>query len=286
MLVGPRSKTGERFVETLCRYSEDLYRIRRYSAVAITIRKGKVAAHYIDDGTDVADADLVYLRGITNEPLRHALATYLDSRGVPVINTESHTYQAITKLEQYVLMALAGVPVPDSVFIADPAQYQQVPELLGTEPPLVAKSISGSNGNDNQLVMSRDELQTLAIDQPVFQPFMPNEFDYRVIVAGDEVILAYKRIRSVEATDYKNNIGQGGRREMTDLPQELQQIAVRAAHALGREFAGLDILTNSHTGESVVLEVNFNFGTPVFDDPQQEKSYYEAVSSYFSKLIK
>lgn len=286
VLVGSKSTSGERFVETLDRYSEDQYSIRHYSSIAIVIKHGVVSAYYLDDGVDVADTDLVYLRGITNEPLRHALAAYLKSKNIPVVNTESHTYQTITKLEQYVVMALAGVPVPDSVFITDPSRYYQVPVLLGAPFPYVAKSISGSNGNDNQLVASEEELRSLEIDQPVFQPFIPNEFDYRVIVAGDKVLLSYKRIRSVHTSDYKNNIGQGGRREMTSLPEELQHIAIKAAHAIGREFSGLDILTDSQTGESVVLEVNFNFGTPVFDDQHQEQVYYEAISSYFSELIR
>jgi RimK family alpha-L-glutamate ligase len=270
----------------MLQHSNDHYELRRYADIAVIIRQGVVRLVYLTDNTDVADSNLVYLRGITYEPLRHALAAYLESKDVPVINTESHRFQTMSKLEQYVTLALAGVPVPDSVFISRPEYYERVLELLGSSFPIVAKSITGSNGNDNQLVHTAAELADLAMDEPIFQTFIPNQFDYRVIVADDHVALAYKRVRNAEAEDYKNNIGQGGRREMVELPSELHAVAIRAAHAVGREFAGLDILTDSATGQSVVLEVNFNFGTPVFDDAAKETAYYKDLTAYFGQLAK
>ena len=192
----------------------------------------------------------------------------------------------MSKLEQYVILALADVPVPDGVFFGNSDNYKFAPILLNASLPLVAKSIVGSNGNDNHLVATEAELEGTVIEMPIFQPFIANKFDYRVIVAGEDVMLSYKRIRNVEKEAYRNNIGQGGRREMVDISDELKSIAVKAAKAVGREFSGLDILPNIDETKHVVLEVNFNFGIPVFDDPSEEIEYYRKLDQYFSSLIR
>lgn len=285
VLVGEKHESGKKFVDDIAKYSKNSYVLKKYSDVCVSIKDGELKAFFIDDNTGFDDADLVFLRGMTDSELRHVLAAYLFNRGIPVVNSESNKYQVMSKLEQNVVLALSGVPVPDCVFVSDEKHYEKAFSLLGVDFPIVAKSINGRNGNDNILVRSALELSNLDIPSPVFQPFIPNMFDYRVIVAGEQVILSYKRVRSVDTDDYRNNISQGGRREFVDLPDDLRMMAVRASKSLGREFCGLDILTNSETGESVVLEVNFNFGTPEIEG-DASRLFYENVDDYFESLMK
>jgi glutathione synthase/RimK-type ligase-like ATP-grasp enzyme len=287
IFVGEKSVSGEGFVKKMNAHSQDDYLLMRYADVVFVIKDGVVNVRSLSIHDEAINtADLVYLRGISHAPVRHALASWLMDKNIPIVNTESIRFQTISKLEQYVALALAGVPVPDSVFVGEPKHYEQAKQLLGASYPIVAKSITGSNGNDNTLVHTAKGLAELTIPSPIFQVFMPNQFDYRVIVANDHVALAYKRIRDVNTKDYKNNVAKGGVREVTSLPEELSAMAVRAARAVGREFAGLDILTSSDTGKSVVLEVNFNFGTPVFNDTTAERTYYEDLAGYMSSLTK
>jgi glutathione synthase/RimK-type ligase-like ATP-grasp enzyme len=243
VLIGEKGASGEQFVSDLQHYSDDEYLLKRYADVGIGIQNGQVTVRFLDDDTELDDVDLVYLRGMTDEAVRHALALYLNHKGIAVINSESDRFQVITKLEQYVMLALGDVPVPDSFFAGRPQYYKKAHMFLGEKFPLVAKSIGGKNGSDNVLVATYEELDALAIPSPIFQPFLPNEFDYRVIVTGDRVALSYKRVRSTEENSHKNNVANGASREMTDLPDELKELAVRAAHVVGREFTGLDILT-------------------------------------------
>jgi RimK family alpha-L-glutamate ligase len=286
VLVGGAGNSGKEFVSLCNDHSSDDYIIKRYSDIAFIFKEGVQRCLFIDDGTDLTDADLVYFRGTSAEHIRHAVALFLNHNGVPMVNSESTNFQTTTKLEQYSALALAGLPIPDSVFVNKPEYYQQAFDLLGTAFPIVAKSISGSNGNDNQLVRSEEELEQLDMPLPIFQKFIPNTFDYRVIVAGDHVALSYKRIRSANKDDYKNNISQGGTREAAELSEELQEIAVRAAQTIGREFTGLDIMPNAETGEHVILEVNFNFGTPHFKDVTIEQGYYEDITRYLRGLAR
>ncbi len=285
VLVDPsRSLSGQRFVDALNKHSQNIAQIINYSDIVVSIKRGVVTFTTIAGEDIFKNIDLVYLRGITFEPLRHAAGAYLSSRGIAIVNSESHNFQTMSKLEQYVVLAIHGVPIPDSVYVGRSDHFEAIPLLLGSTFPLVAKSITGRNGDENVLVHSVDELKSLAIDQPIFQPYIENTFDYRVIVAGKEVLLAYKRIRGNDGS-HKNNVSQGGRREMTEISEELEHIAISAANAVGREFTGLDILPSTDGSLNVVLEVNFNFGTPEFEDEEQEKRYYEKVDRYFIKLM-
>lgn len=285
IFVGAHSPSGELFAQEINQHAQSMtYVLKRYSEVAIVIKDGKLSCVCLDDASDIADYDLIYLRGKTCEPLRHVLALYAGQHHIPVVNSESNTFQVMSKIEQYAALAVAGIPVPDSAFVTDAGHYSRVPELLGADFPMVAKSILGSNGNDNILVRTADELHGIDLQDPVFQPFLPNEFDYRVIVTGERVALAYKRIRSVTSDDYKNNVAKGGRREMVELPDDVAAIAVKTARVVGREFGGVDVLPRSDNGQLVVLEINFNFGTPQFDDPIRKDAYYRDVDEYFNEL--
>lgn len=284
VFTGDKFSAAERFISGLKHYTHDQYIHLKYSDTIVTIYQNKVEIAFAQSDERLENFDLVYLRGMPSPAIRHVLTEYLHALGVPVVNTESYKMQCTTKLEQNVVMALAGVPVPDSVFVGSPRLYSRAIELLGGQFPVVAKSIVGSNGNDNVLLMSQSDLGQLSIAEPIFQSFIPNQFDYRVIVAGDKVLLAYKRIRQ-NGDDYKNNVSKGATREIIELPDHLKAMAVSTAVALSREFTGVDILTNIETGDSVVLEANFNFGTPTITDKAIESQYYQAISEYFAGLM-
>jgi glutathione synthase/RimK-type ligase-like ATP-grasp enzyme len=287
ILLSQHSPSGEKFVQKLSSYNTDNhYQAKKYDELAVLIKNNQVKIFSISDDQDVLDFDLVFLRGTVHAPLRHAITDYLNFHGKIAVNSESLTYQRMTKLEQNVHLALNQLPVPDSLYLANLANVRMALEAIsGFSFPLVAKSINGRNGNDNEIVKSVEEIQQLPFNDLILQPFIPNDFDYRVITAGEKVLLAYKRIRGVGEENYKNNISRGGRREMIELDHQLAEMAVKAANVSGREFSGLDILVDKDTGKSVILEVNYNFGTPDFDDSAIEQKFYHQIDDYFSSLL-
>ena len=278
------TSAGSRFLERL-NGSQDSVTAEAlfYEDITVLIKGGQLSILFNGNERN-GEYDLVYIRGISYGPLRHAVARYFESLNIPVVNSESLTFQAMTKLEQNSQFALAGVSVPDSVYVTKGGDLKRAIELLDAPFPLVAKSIDGRNGSDNELVHSFDELVALPFEDAIIQSFVPNNFDYRVIVAGDRVLSSYRRVRSQQDTGHKNNVSQGGTREFVELPTELAEMAVNAARSIGREFTGVDILTNNETGESVVLEANFNFGTPDFDTEEDERVYYQKIAQYFTSL--
>src|SRR5690606_7158125 len=123
----------------------------------------------------------------------------------------------------------------------------------------------------------------------IAQRFIPNSFDYRIVVAGDKVLIGYKRIRQQGGERHVNNVARGARPELVgeeELPSEVAKLAIAAAQSIGRELSGVDVLCSDETGSYVVLEANFNFATAVFEQfgEQVVENYYKSLDDYFGML--
>jgi RimK family alpha-L-glutamate ligase len=75
--------------------------------------------------------------------------------------------------------------------------------------------------------------------------------DYRVFVVDGRVLGAIERT----ADGWRTNISRGGQAKATRLPDGWAALAVRAAAAVGAEYAGVDLLPG-RDGTVYVLEVN------------------------------
>lgn len=276
------SDTGSYFTwENLKRLDRDEYFLENYRDIVISIIDGNVQFVSAVTGRDLASYDLVYIRDITHEEVRNALAMYLTHHQKKYINSELGRSQYTNKILQYVALALAGLPVPDTIY-ASVDHRKKASQLLGNF-PLVAKSTTGSNGSDNFLLSSIDELKNINPDTAfLLQSFIPNLYDYRIIVADDEVLLGYKRVRKDE-TEYLNNVSRGATRELVqEIDDAIRTTAIAAAKVLGRNLSGVDILQNKETGQHVILEVNFNYGSPRFENEILD-NYFEKLASYLNK---
>lgn len=118
-------------------------------------------------------------------------------------------------------------------------------------------------GSDNWLIKSEqdliDAMEAVPDGSFVLQQFIPNEFDYRILVFGGKPRLAIKRSRVSDDT-HVNNTSKGGEGRLIDLKDMdklILDLAVKAAEAVGRlELGGVDIIIDSNTGKPYVLEVN------------------------------
>ena len=88
--------------------------------------------------------------------------------------------------------------------------------------------------------------------------------DYRVWVCGNKVSAIMKRT-SQDKTDFRANISRGGKGEKAELSKEDQELCIRAAHAIGLQVAGVDLMKDVKTGTSYIIEVNGNPGTRIIE---------------------
>jgi tetrahydromethanopterin:alpha-L-glutamate ligase len=153
-------------------------------------------------------------------------------------------------------LARAGIATPA---VRAVQSLRDAEAALGELGPAVAKPPYGSLGIDVEPLRpgraARQRLSRLLARYGLV--YLQAQFgrggeDLRLFVIGDRVAAAIRRTAARGA--FAANEGQGGRLEpIAPLPR-LARLAVRAARALGLEYAGVDLIDG--TGAPTVLEVN------------------------------
>jgi glutathione synthase/RimK-type ligase-like ATP-grasp enzyme len=233
--------------------------------VKIKIKNSKLYIRDAVTGKNLKDLSALYIANWRINPeIAMAIVTYLERHNVPVINPEIGRYLPMTKLGEFVMMSNKDIPLPDSVFIRHKhikkaIKKSKLPFLF----PFIAKSTNGSMGSNNWLIKSNEDLEKAMIEAPdslfVLQEFIPNDFDYRILVFGGVPRMVIKRSRLSDDT-HVNNTSKGGDGVFVDLGSmdtKVLDIAVKAAAAVGRtELGGVDIVISNITKKPYVLEVN------------------------------
>lgn len=233
--------------------------------VKVKIRNNKLYIRDAITGKNLKDLSALYIANWRINPeIAMAIVTYLDRHNIPVLNPEIGRYLPMTKLGEFVLMSDKDIPLPNSVFIRHKHIKRAIKKnRLPYAFPFIAKSTNGSMGSNNWLIKSNEDLEKAMLEAPdslfVLQEFIPNDFDYRILVFGGVPRMVIKRSRVSDET-HVNNTSKGGDGifvPLEDMDPKVLEIAVRAAEAVGRtELGGVDIVINSITGKPYVLEVN------------------------------
>ncbi len=194
-----------------------------------------------------------YYRGI------HA-AAIIASYGTPVIN--SREILEITGNKVFTLLKLRerGVPVPQTYVTFDVQRAIDSFKFLGNR--AVIKPVMGSWGRMVGLLETESSAKAVLEDRlymdPLYQIYYMQEYvkrpprDIRAFVVGDQVIAAIYRYQP--ANDWRTNTALGGRAENCPVTKELEDLAMRAASAIGEGVYGVDIM-ETESG-MVVHEIN------------------------------
>lgn len=132
--------------------------------------------------------------------------------------------------------------------------------------PVIIKGSGGNRGERVFKVNNLEELEKLVRElrksetedgrRYMLQEYIENDGDYRVLVIGDKVLGAMKRSRQNE-NEFRNNYSAGGKVEVAQLPEEIYNLAVKAAKSCGISIAGVDVAFRDKEGKRpVVWEVN------------------------------
>jgi len=211
-------------------------------------------------GDGLPDAMLVRdMAGGTFEAVTLRLGVLHAAReaGVMVWNDARAIERCVDKSMTSFLLARAGVPTPPTwaVESRDAAAAIVAREAAGS--PLVLKPLFGSQGRGLRLVHAPDDLPEPDAVRGVYylQRFAGVERDgyrdFRLLVSRGRVVAAMAR----HSPDWITNVKQGGRPVAVAATEDMRDLAVRAAAAVGAAFAGVDILYDGD-GRLTVLEVN------------------------------
>jgi glutathione synthase/RimK-type ligase-like ATP-grasp enzyme len=216
----------------------------------------------------LANYDALFIRettAISNHTYRFARRA--QQEGMPVIDDPLSMIRCTNKVYLNELMTFNKVPVPPTVMIAGPGDLEVAAQTLGF--PLVLKIPDGSFSRGVKKASDFSELKALATkwledsDLLIAQKFMPTEYDWRVGVLGGKPLFAVhylmaKKHWQIVNHDRRGRPAEGGFRsfKLTETPEHVIDVAVRAARCIGDGLYGVDL---KETSEGVfVIEVNDN----------------------------
>lgn len=218
------------------------------------------------------DADAVLARIIPSGSLEQIIYRvdalhWIENRGVPVMNSPRAIERSVDKFYTTALLQDAGLPTPETVVCEGVADAMAAVAAMGD---VIVKPLFGSMGHGMIRVSDADVafrvFRSLEQTRPVFyvqRAIEPSGLDVRALVVGGAVLGAIER-RSVDG-GWRANVSRGGVATPFDLPAAWAQLAVRAAAAVGADYAGVDLLP-AGDGGVFVLEVN---GIPGWEGLQQ-----------------
>jgi ribosomal protein S6--L-glutamate ligase len=226
------------------------------------IAPGQFLLHY--KGKALKGIDAVIPRiGASVTRYGTAVLRQFEMMGAYTPNTSDAILRSRDKLRCHQLLAAQGIGLPTTVFGDNPDDTQDLLNLMG-HPPHIIKLNEGSQGAGvilaEQLSASRSVVEAL---RGLYANFLVQEFipeakgaDVRCFVVGDKVVAAMKR--QAAAGEFRSNLHRGGTAEAVKLTAKEIDTALRSAHVLGLNIAGVDLL-RSKKGP-LVLEVNSSPG--------------------------
>ncbi|SMF23134.1 alpha-L-glutamate ligase, RimK family [Azospirillum oryzae] len=181
----------------------------------------------------------------------------LDRLGVPVYNAAGAIERCVDKSTTSFLLSHAGLPTPLSVAVQS-AELARA--AVADSPDCVLKPLFGAQGRGLRRLSRPDEVPEPEAVAGVYylQPFVPphreGEWrDCRVFVVGGVAVAAMIR----HGRSWITNVHQGASCEALIPEGAVADLAVRAAAAVGADYAGVDLIpAPGDESRWLVLEVN------------------------------
>jgi [lysine-biosynthesis-protein LysW]---L-2-aminoadipate ligase len=234
-----------------------LYDVIRWEekAIAQAAKKKGVEAHLVDARTMALDITsnstgipdhTILERCVSHYRNIHATAA-LESMGHRVVNDLRSAYTSSDKLFCSLALARAKIPTPRTFLAFTEESAKESLKQLGY--PAVLKPVVGSWGRLSALVKDEDFATAIIEDRefmyPMYQIYYLQEFvkrpprDIRSFVVGDQTVAAIYR---QSASDWRTNTARGGKAIPCPITEELNELSLKSARAVGGEIVGVDLM--------------------------------------------
>jgi [lysine-biosynthesis-protein LysW]---L-2-aminoadipate ligase len=210
---------------------------------------------------DLQLGDVILQRSISHFRGLYLTAS-LEFLGFSVINKFRVGEICGNKLITSIILSKYKVPTPKTYFAFSAESLMEVINKIGY--PLVLKPIIGSWGRGvfplrdgevaNMIVEMREENNNALARIYYLQEMVKRpRRDLRCIVVDDRVVTAIYRYSA--ENEWRTNMAKGGKAEVAPITSELEDIALRAAKAVGGGVLGVDLMEDEDRG-LLVHEVN------------------------------
>lgn len=189
------------------------------------------------------------------------LTAALEGKSIKVINSYQVSSICGNKLLTSIVLAKNGIPTPKTLVAFTKEEAMRAVEELGF--PSVIKPIFGSWGRLIAPLKDRETAQAILehreeMGNPLYQIYYIQEMikrpprDIRSVVVGDEIVASIYRYSAPE--DWRTNIARGGKAEVCKLTDDMKEVILKAAGAVGGGVLGVDAMETE--GGIVIHEVN------------------------------
>jgi RimK family alpha-L-glutamate ligase len=210
--------------------------------------------------TELDAADAVLARIIPSGSLEQIIFRVdalhrLEDRGIRVVNSPRAIERTVDKFWTSALLEQCGIPTPETIVCDDADEAFAAYRAMGD---VIIKPLFGSMGLG--MVRVSDEEMAFRVFRTIEQingvfyvqrTIEHDGTDIRAFVLSGRVLGAIER----RASGWRTNLARGGTARSIVMTEPLASLAVRAAAAVGADYAGVDLLTG-RDGTTYVLEVN------------------------------
>ncbi|MGW7413487.1 RimK family alpha-L-glutamate ligase [Streptomyces sp. NPDC054863] len=255
----------ERLAHALTGEFGDGFAVVRSDELLMGVRGGRLTLHDLS-GRELAAPALAYGRvwtPVASADREITLLRHLEAMGTVLLNPAGAVLACLNKFWQLQQLALAGLPVPDTRTYADAPLGGAIG--AGVPQPCVVKAVRGQRGE--QVFLAPDAAMLHGVQGCLGQevPYLLQEYvgashgrDLRVVVVDGRA--AGAQVRTAADGEFRSNLALGGTATpCTGRYRDGEDLAVRAAGALGLGVAGVDLLFTPDGGFTV-CEVNANVG--------------------------
>ena len=229
----------------------------------MNITSSRPTIHY--KGEEITKYDAVIPRiGASITFYGAAVVRQLEMMNVFCVNDSVAITRARDKLRSLQLLSKKGIGLPITGFAHSPDEIQDLIKMVGG-PPLIIKFLEGTQGIGVVLV------ETTKAARSVIEAFLGlkvnilvQEYiketagaDIRCFVVGGHVVASMKR-QAKSPEEFRSNLHRGGVASEIEITDEERTMAIRAAHILGLNVAGVDIVRSDRG--PLIIEVNASPG--------------------------
>jgi RimK family alpha-L-glutamate ligase len=147
--------------------------------------------------------------------------------------------------------------------------------------PIVVKESNGGLGEQVWKAKSKNELEKIIAKKRntnlIYQPFLKNQGDFRVLVIGGKSLGIMKRV--AQKNEWRNNFALGGK-IIPYFDKKMEKFAEDACKKMNLQYAGVDVFKSG--GKYLVIEVNIFARFEGFERTYPQKN----VAGEIVKLLK
>ena len=228
----------------------------------MNITSSTPSIHYKGNELEVYDAVIPRI-GASVTFYGAAVIRQLEMMGVFCVNDSVGITRARDKLRSLQLLSKKGIGMPVTGFSHSLDEVKDLIKMIGGA-PLVIKLLEGTQGIGVILAESAKAARS------VLEAFiglkvniMVQEYikeaagaDIRCFVVGGKVVAAMKR--QAKSEEFRSNIHRGGTATAVTITDEERDMAIRTAHIIGLNVAGIDIVRSDRG--PLIIEVNASPG--------------------------